>query len=133
MEAQQAARMSATQTFMRTNNNFGGNNTVLKSPLSNFGGPFPKASPHTGFGVHITGTQFDFNPAPVNVNEDHLRPLSGTESDPIALFMATMNKLNFLTMQVKPSLDKDLRLVQVEAFCKVLFSRTHRETYGRNG
>jgi len=56
-------------------------------------------------------TQADFNNVPVNVNEDNLKPLSGTESDPIANYLNTMNKLNFLATQLAPSLKKDHRLV----------------------
>jgi hypothetical protein len=52
IEAQQQAAMNATYNNLnRTNNNFaGGNNSFLKSPISNFGGGFPK-SPITGFGA----------------------------------------------------------------------------------
>ena len=68
----------------------------MKSPISNFGG-FPKQNPHTNI-IGAQGTQFDFNNnAPVNVFEDNLRPLSGTDNDPIALFLSTVNKLHFLT------------------------------------
>lgn len=69
----------------------------------------------------------------MNVNEENLRPLSGTDNDPIALFMSTINKLYYLCNSVKPSLSKDHRLVQVETFNKMLFQKTHKDTYGQNG
>lgn len=108
-EAQQQA-MTATQNLNHTNNNFGGGQSVLKSPYSQYNG-IPKASPG-GFGQ---GTQLDFlqnnTQNPINVNEDNLRPLSGTDSDPIVMFLGTINKLHFLTNSLPPSLNKDHRLI----------------------
>ena len=129
--------MNATyNNLSRTNNNFaGGNNSILKSPISNFGAGFPK-SPITGFGAQLTQYDFGHNStvqAAVNINEDNLRPLAGTDSDPIALFLSTVNKLHFLTQQLKPSLNKDHRLIQIEAFFKVIFAKSHKDTQGTNG
>jgi len=87
---------------------------MIKSPISNFGG-FPKPNPH----LPMATTEYQ---APVNVASDNLRSLTGTDSDPVAMFLGSVSKLLFLS-QVKPSLDKDLRLVQAETFFKVLFGR----------
>lgn len=76
-----------------THNTLARTNTILRSPISNFGG-IPK-SPIHGFGGQ--GTQYGFGEVAMNVNEDNLRALSGTDSDPITLFLSTINKLHFLT------------------------------------
>lgn len=106
-----------------TNNAFsGGNNSSLqRSPYSQYNG-IPKASPGGFGGGRITqGETFMQTQA---VNEDNLRCLSGTDSDPIALFLGTINKLHFLSNSLPPSLNKDHRLVQVETFYKEIFSRS---------
>ena len=132
--------MMATQNLNRTNNNFGGGqSSQIKSPYSQYNG-IPKQSP-AAFGQQ---TQLDFlnntstpiyhnSQTPVNVAEDNLRPLSGTDSDPIALFLATINKLHFLTNSLPPSLNKDHRLIQVETFYKEIFCHSQRDAMGRSG
>lgn len=55
----------------------------------------------------------------VQVNSDQLKKLS---QDPVATFLETVNKLQFIST-IPPSIKKDIRQIQIESFHRALFSK----------
>ena len=95
----------------------------LKDKMKLFEGTVTQTQFGQGFGFKNTTTGFinsqqqETDQKLVQVNSEHLKRLS---LDPVAHFLETVNKITFLC-NLPPTLNKDPRLVHIEAFYRVNF------------